>query len=275
MEYVETCSICKINIGLFVTEKRPDGYHNIETIFYPITKLFDSIIFKKDTQTSFECNIPSLNNDDNIIFKAIKLLEDFTGEKFNVNIKLIKNIPFGAGLGGGSSNAAETLKALNYLYDLNLKTSELLELAAKIGADVPFFINPAPTFATGIGNIFSPIDFKINYPILLIKPDISISTKEAYKSIKPEKPKFALTELSGKNFNTNLPYLNQIKNDFENFAFTKYPELSNIKNILIEKGAFFALMSGSGSTIYGIFENNYKAIEAQKILSTNYQTFLV
>ncbi|HOJ38613.1 MAG TPA: 4-(cytidine 5'-diphospho)-2-C-methyl-D-erythritol kinase [Ignavibacteriales bacterium] len=275
MEYIETCSICKINIGLYITEKRKDGYHNIETIFYPINKLFDNLVFKKSNELNLKCNIKFLNNQDNIIFKAIKALENYTGEIFPVEITLTKNIPFGAGLGGGSSNAAETLKAINYLYELNLSTSELLQIAAKIGADVPFFITPAPTFATGIGDIFSPVDLKIKYPILLVKPEISISTKEAYASIQPQKASFNLLEISGKVFDKHLSLLPNIKNDFENFAFEKYPELLQIKNTLVENGAFFALMSGSGSTIYGIFEDNSAAEKANNLLSTKYQTYIV
>jgi 4-diphosphocytidyl-2-C-methyl-D-erythritol kinase len=274
MEYLDTVSICKINIGLYVTEKRPDGYHNIETIFYPITKLYDHLIFKKNDKFEFECNIPSLQND-NIILKAVNKLENYIDDKLPVKIILNKNIPFGAGLGGGSSNAAETLKALNFLFDLNLSTYELLQLSAQIGADVPFFINPAPTFASGIGEHFTPIDFKISYPILLVKPDFGISTKEAYANMKPQKSNIDLKELSGKKFSPELDLLPKIKNDFENFAFSKYSELEMIKNKLLEFGAFFAMMSGSGSTIFGIFENLKSLNSANKFFNNQYKTYIV
>ena len=246
----------KINIGLNITEKRPDGYHNLETIFYPI-ELCDSLEFVCAEKSEFTCtglNIEG-NSDNNLIIKAYNLLkEDFDIPK--INIHLHKTIPMGAGLGGGSADAAFMLKMLNDEFKLGLSSKDLQIKAAKLGADCAFFIENKPVLAKGIGNIFEPTSVDLNgYHIVLIKPDVHVSTAEAYGGCKPQRWETPLEEV------IKLPideWKHHIYNDFEKTVFVAHPELEMIKNVLYEKGAIYAAMSGSGSTIYGIFKNIIK-----------------
>lgn len=245
----------KINIGLNITEKRPDGYHNLETVFYPIG-LCDIL----DIQVSDACSDYSFSGsgiaiagdpEDNLIIKAYRLLQ----EEFNlapIDISLIKQIPFGAGLGGGSSDAAFTLKILNELFQLQLSVDQLENYAVKLGADCPVFIQNKAVFATGIGNIFKPSELSLaGYFLILVKPDIHISTPEAYSLVTPMQPTTSLQEDILKPVSE---WKNLIKNDFEISVFTKYPAIADIKQELYESGAIYASMSGSGSSVYGLFE---------------------
>lgn len=245
----------KINIGLNVTEKRVDGYHNLETVFYPI-KLCDVLevnIATNGNKTSFEMSGIPIDGatDDNIVLKAYYLLQT----EFDlppVNIYLEKNIPLGAGLGGGSADAAFMLKALNRLFELNLTDTELENFASKLGADCPFFIKNKPVFATGIGNVFSPIQFSLKgYWLLLIKPDIHISTAVAYSNVKVAKPLVSIPELLHSQPET---WKGKITNDFEISVFKQFPEIEEIKDVLYRMGAKYASMSGSGASVYGIFD---------------------
>lgn len=245
----------KINIGLHVVESHPDGYHNIETVFYPIN-LHDSLhIQKSETATDYNLSISGMqisgDPEDNLIIKALRLIQaDF--EIAPVDISLHKQIPFGAGLGGGSADAAFMLKALNELFDLKLSTENLEEYAAKLGADCPFFIRNEPVFAAGIGNEFTPVELSLKgYSIVLVKPDIFISTPEAYAGVIPQAPVASLKEL------VLLPveeWKNQIVNDFEKSVFEKHPKIAELKDELYRLGALYASMSGSGSSVYGIFK---------------------
>ena len=245
----------KINLGLNVVEKRPDGYHNIATVFYPIglSDVLEVEPSETCTDYSFSSSGISIDGDpeDNLIVKAYHLLR--SGCEFPaVDISLVKQIPFGAGLGGGSSDAAFMLKALNQLFDLKFTPSKLEKLAAKLGADCPVFIKNKPIFATGIGNVFTPIKLSLKGKfLLLVKPDIHVSTPEAYSLVVPEKPEKSLLELIEKPLSEWKSF---IKNDFEKSVFTKYPEIEKIKNDLYSLGAVYASMSGSGSSVYGIFE---------------------
>ena len=245
----------KINLGLFVTEKRPDNYHNIETVFYPIP-LCDEIECEISESNTTTITISGMNIDgdsnDNLIIKAYNQLK----RQYQipaVSIHLKKNIPFGAGLGGGSADAAFTLKLINHFFSLGLSDAQLEIEAAKIGADCPFFIKNQPVFASGIGNVFTPIDLSLKgYYILLVKPSIHVSTPNAYKSIVPCKPSFDLQQIN------NIPlslWKHHIINDFEKPVFYQYPEIEQIKNSLYNIGAVYSSMSGSGSSVFGIFEN--------------------
>ncbi|MBQ8737653.1 MAG: 4-(cytidine 5'-diphospho)-2-C-methyl-D-erythritol kinase [Bacteroidaceae bacterium] len=255
----------KINIGLNVVEKRPDGYHNLETVFYPI-KLQDALEIK-----TIESNVPSCgyslkvsgtlldgSPDDNLVVKAYKLLK----KEFDlppVSMYLYKHIPTGAGLGGGSSDAAYALKVLNEKYSLSLSDERLEAYAAEIGADCAFFIKNNPVFATGIGNIFS--DIKLNLTgmtLVLVKPDIFVSTRDAYSNINPSAPKVSLKDLLSEPVTS---WKDTVFNDFEKSVFPKYPEIAAIKDKLYDMGAVYASMSGSGSSVYGIFENPVEYIE--------------
>ncbi len=244
----------KINLGLNVVEKRPDGYHNIETIFYPIglTDVLEVEVSESCSDYSFSSSGIVLEGDpeNNLIIKAYHLLR--SGYQFPaVDITLIKQIPFGAGLGGGSSDAAFMLKTLNELFKLKITPSRLEKLAVKLGADCPVFIKNRPVFATGIGNVFTPIQLSLKGKfLLLVKPDIHVSTPEAYSLVVPQKPEFSLSELIT---NPISEWKTAIKNDFEKSVFAKYPAIEKIKNDLYEMGAMYASMSGSGSSVFGIF----------------------
>lgn len=241
----------KINLGLLITGKRPDGYHNIETIFYPV-KLYDVLEFHETDVFSFETvglNIPGQSK--NLCEKAYDLLaSDF--ELRPMSIHLLKNIPIGAGLGGGSSNAAFVLKAINQQSNLGLSKSQLNNYAEQLGADCPFFIENKAVYASGIGTDFQNIDLDLSrYFIVVIKPEIHISTVEAYQNVFPQ------SSVSDLRHAIQLPiqeWKYHIINDFEIGIFEKYPAIQNIKSILYEEGALYASMSGSGSSVYGIFE---------------------
>lgn len=243
----------KINIGLNITEKRTDGYHNLETIFYPID-LCDSLEFVQNDETQFNCTGLKIEGEpeNNLILKAYKLLK----EEFdlpNIDIHLHKAIPMGAGLGGGSADAAFMLKMLNDEFCLGLSSQELEQKAAKLGADCAFFIKNKPTLAKGIGNIFEPTTINLSgYHIVLIKPEVHVSTAEAYRGCKPQR---WTTPLEVAIKRPISEWKNCIFNDFEKTVFVAHPELAKIKDMLYAKGAVYAAMSGSGSTIYGLFEN--------------------
>ena len=245
----------KINIGLNVVERRPDGYHNIETVFYPIG--LSDILEVETTETCSDYSFSSagitLDGDpeDNLIVKAYRLLR--SEYQFPpVDITLIKQIPFGAGLGGGSSDAAFMLKCINELFELKITTKKLEKLASKLGADCPVFIHNKPVFAAGTGNVFTPIELSLKgYFLLLVKPDIHVSTPEAYSLVVPKKPEVSLLSLINSPINE---WKKTIKNDFEKSVFVKHPEIAEIKNKLYDMGAIYASMSGSGSAVYGIFD---------------------
>lgn len=257
----------KINLGLNIVEKRPDGYHNLETVFYPVKGLYDvlSVGFTgeiSDEMTHFTDKTPDYRfsgdgiqvdgeTDNNLIIKALKILkQDF--EIPCVDIRFTKNIPFGAGLGGGSADAAFMLKILNDLCQLQLSNQQLEAYAVRIGADCPVFIENKPVFATGIGNIFSKLELDLSaYYLVLVKPDIHVSTPEAYSMVKPYQPATSLQT------NIHAPieqWKELIVNDFETSVFTKHPRISAIKDQLYTHGALYASMSGSGSSVYGIFK---------------------
>lgn len=245
----------KINLGLYVVEKRPDGYHNIETVFYPIP-VKDALEIVPSTTGDdqfMQTGIP-IGGDpaNNLIMRALALLRSKQTIP-PLEIHLSKQIPFGAGLGGGSSDAAFMLKLLNDFGSLGLSYDEMEEMAAKIGADCPFFIQNRPVFATGIGNIFTPVSLSLKgYYLALVKPPIAVSTPEAYAGITPRKPARALTEL------ITLPieaWKDCITNDFETNVFRQYPTIATIKQQLYEQGALYASMSGSGSSVFGIFRD--------------------
>lgn len=248
----------KINIGLNITEKRPDGYHNLETIFYPI-ELCDTLEFIQKEETKFDCSGLEIEgeSDNNLIMKAYRLLKD----EFNlppINIHLHKAIPMGAGLGGGSADAAFMLKMLNDEFNLGLSSIELQQRATKLGADCPFFIDNKPVLAKGIGNIFESTEVNLSgYHIVLIKPNVHVSTAEAYGGCKPQRWTTPLEEAIKQPI---TEWKNYIFNDFEKTVFIAHPELAEIKEMLYEKGAIYAAMSGSGSTIYGIFDKEVNNI---------------
>ena len=245
----------KINLGLNVVERRSDGYHNIETVFYPFGLSDVLEVVPSDTcmDYSFSSSGIELGGDpeDNLIVKAYRLLRsDYQFPA--VDISLIKQIPFGAGLGGGSSDAAFMLKGLNELFELKITKRKLEKYAAVLGADCPVFIKNKPVFAGGIGNVFTPVKISLKgYYLLLVKPDIHVSTPLAYSLVVPEIPSHSLLELIQEPV---AQWKDTIKNDFEKSVFAAYPEIESIKNQLYAMGAVYASMSGSGSSVYGLFK---------------------
>lgn len=243
----------KINIGLNIVSKRKDRFHNIETIFYPVN--FNDIleILKSDeflfVNTGIQIDCPL---EKNLSYRAWKLMHD----KFDigpVKIVLHKNVPYGSGLGGGSSDAAFTLVLLNKFFDLQLSENELIKLASTLGADCAFFIKNKPIYAYHKGDVFEEISLTLkDYYLLLCIPNVNINTAEAYKNCEPQKPEINLKSLV---CNSDVhQWQEYIKNDFEKTIFKKHPRLQKVKETLLQNGAIFAQMSGSGSAIYGIFD---------------------
>jgi len=245
----------KINLGLRITEKRADGYHNIETMFYPVG-LCDVLEFvvSDSARGNDDITVSGLHVDirpeDNIVIKAVKRLREAYSFPF-LHIHLHKAIPSGAGLGGGSSDAACMLKSLNRHFNLAISDNVLKSIALETGSDCPFFINGEPSFATGRGEILQPAGPVLSgYYLLLLNPGIGINTSEAYRKCSPMAPSSSLLRLSEFKIQE---WKDHIFNDFEEYAFRKHPIIKYIKHGLYESGALFSLMSGSGSSVYGIF----------------------
>tara|TARA_Y100000746_G_scaffold212885_1_gene205031 strand:- start:338 stop:1177 length:840 start_codon:yes stop_codon:yes gene_type:complete len=243
----------KINLGLNVISKKNNGYHNLESCFCPIN-LFDIIEIKKSDSSSFRTSgikIPGKSKE-NIIFKII---EEIKTKVKPLDIFLYKNIPLGSGLGGGSSNATFSLLTINKLLNLKIKKNELFKITKKVGSDCPFFINNEVSYVQGTGNIIEKINIDIyNKKIIIIIPNLHISTKEAFKKISINKPKYSIkTILENESIEKWEKY---IFNDFENYTFFKYNFLKKIKESLYNYGALFSSLSGTGSAIYGIFNKD-------------------
>ena len=247
----------KINIGLSVIGKRPDGFHNIETVFYPIQLLDTLEIEPSGTGTTekivFTCDgivLPDDGLKNNLCCKAYHLL-DADYRLPPVSIHLHKLIPVGAGLGGGSSDAAYTLKALNVLFQLQIPFEKLAEYASRLGSDCAFFLQSNPAFGAGKGDILEPISLPLDeYHIVLVKPPVFVSTADAYACVVPQKTTYRLPELLQ---NPVDEWRHTVFNDFEASVFQKFPETGRIKERLYLEGAVYAAMSGSGSCVYGIF----------------------
>lgn len=249
--------LCKINIGLNIVEKRADGFHNLETVFYPITQWRDTLVIDRgegaDTFTSEPANL-TLNPEDNLCMRAVRLLQkDFAIS--GVQMQLQKQIPTGAGLGGGSSDAAAVLCALNELYHLSLTHDQLESYAAQLGSDVAFFVKSTPVYATGRGEVMQPIDLDLsNKVITVIHPGFSISTKEAYAGVTPKPSNYSLLEAVKR----PVPeWKNVIHNDFEDSLFVKYPVLQHMKDDFYAQGAEYVSLSGSGSAMYAIGDRKF------------------
>ncbi len=249
----------KINIGLNVTERRADGYHNLETVFYPI-ELLDVMEITDAKKFSLKVTGTVLGGtpDDNLVTKAYRLLAaDFKLPALNIHLH--KHIPTGAGLGGGSADAAFTIKALNEKFNLCLTPKKMEKYASSLGADCAFFIKDKPVFATGIGDVFHPFKLSLKgKTITLVKPDVFVSTADAYRNVTPKSPKVSLTELLQRPLKE---WKDCVVNDFEASVFPKYPEIAAIKDRLYDLGAVYASMSGSGSAIYGIFDSPVENID--------------
>ena len=278
MKTVKLNSYAKVNIGLKLLQKRIDGYHDISTVFQEID-LYDEITISRSTNSvlEFDSNVDWLNNDQHnlcvIAYNRIKDLYDIGG----VDINLVKNISKGSGLGGGSSNAAAVMKGLRKIFNLKITDAELEKISTEIGADVPFFIRGTTQIGEGIGEKLSDVKCTIDGSFLIITPDISIDTKWAYSQIKnvldnaDSSTKFS-DSFCGKTI--SLDTLKFFENDFESVVFPTYPEIGAIKSELIALGAKFASLSGSGSTVFGIFDDNAKINKAFSHFSPMHKTHI-
>ena len=246
---------CKINLGLFVTRKREDGYHELETVMLPVRELYDVVEVERIEGEGvlfegrgIEVDCPA---DKNLCVRAARLMQ----ERFcvgGVEIKLDKRVPFGAGLGGGSSDATAVIVAINEVYNLGLDKPTLAALAAELGSDTPFFVYNTPQLCTGRGEIMSPADVDLKGLWLAVaKPmNDSVSTKEAYSGIKPKMPANSLAELLTRD---RREWQGSVVNDFEPHIFAAHPTIKALKQSMLDSGAVYAAMSGSGSAVFGLF----------------------
>lgn len=247
----------KINIGLNIINKREDGFHNIETVFYPLT-FHDSLEFLPSSHFSFDCtgNLTDCLPENNLVVKAYQLLSN-NFKLPPISIHLHKNIPSGAGLGGGSSDAAWIIRALNDFFNLRINTSDLIVYASKLGSDCAFFVINEPCFASGRGDILEKIPrFENELFILLVMPGIHVSTVDAYSQIVPSKQS---VDLKGILLKDIIQWKHNVFNMFETTVFRIQPEISEIKEKLYNSGALYSSMSGSGSSVFGIF-NSYPTV---------------
>lgn len=247
---------CKVNLGLHITEKRVDGFHNIETVFYPVNwrDALEIVAAGTEPISIISSGLPVYGKtEDNIIFKAWKALT----LKHNlppIKVYLHKVLPMGAGLGGGSSDAAFFLKMANQQFNLGLGSQQLMEIAKTLGADCSFFIENTPVFAVGKGDEFSPVRVDLStFHLVVVYPGINSNTKEAYEGVKPAKPAKSVKDIVESEPIHN--WKNTLFNDFETSIFKKYPEISKLKQNLYDQGAIYASLSGSGSAVFGIFKD--------------------
>ena len=244
---------CKINLGLNIVGKRPDGYHNLETVFVPVP-LCDELEIERADTFSFVQEGIELDNEpeDNLCVRAYRLLQDSYPEVGPVSMRLRKNVPFGAGLGGGSSDAAFTIKMLVDMFSLPCTIEEQERYAARIGADCAFFVRNCPAYATGIGDVLEPLDLDLSpYRLVLLKPDDHVSTKEAYSGIVP-KP--GVVDLRCAVRKPVGEWRDIIVNDFEATVFPAHPRIGFLKDYLYRQGALYASMTGSGAAVFGLFD---------------------
>ncbi len=274
MNYLTLKSNAKINLSLEIIEKRNDGFHNINSFFIPID-LADILHFgpSKEFQLLIVPDTIQISLTENTIYKTINLIQS----KHKININLIriilqKIIPIGAGLGGGSSNAATTLRALNKIYELQIDETSLTELAKDIGSDVPFFILNKPAIVRGRGEIIIPVEFSFDFFVVLVYPNFQISTKFAY-SLFPGSRKKEPTDYTKvlKKISSINEFSNYFYNDFETLLFPHYPILADIKEKLYGLGAVYSSLSGSGSTVFGIFEKEVSI----ELIKTKFPDFTV
>ena len=270
---------CKINIGLRIVRKREDGYHDLETIFYPVYGLHDELEIVPSLdglsfiQEGLAVDCPA---EDNLIIKCYHRMRANHPQIGDVHIRFKKNIPFGAGLGGGSSDAAHMAIALNEIFSLGLTREQLAAEVRPLGADCPFFVYNMPCYAEGIGDELTPITLDLSgLRLVMVKPNCGVSTKEAYAGIirHPEvegQIKTALTE--GWSFDAMRPLL---INDFEQTVFPLHSEIAEIKQRLLHAGAVYAAMSGSGSTVFALFDNTPESHSSIQLLHDNFGAMLI
>ena len=256
-----TFPIAKINLGLNVVERRPDGYHNLETVFYPvpISDALELTIMNPKFPSTVDCDIKVTNlevegdEQRNLVVRAYQLLKQDFQQMPRIHAHLWKGIPTQAGMGGGSSDCAYTIRLLNEMFTLGLSDEQMIQYAARLGADCAFFILSRPAYAEGIGELLQPISLNLSsYYIGIVRPNIPVSTREAFSLIKPQKPAKCCREVVMQPIET---WREELTNDFEQSVFTLHPEIGAIKQQLYDLGAVYAAMSGSGSAVFGLFQN--------------------
>lgn len=262
----------KINLSLDIISKRVDGYHNIDTLMARIN-LFDKLEINKtkDDKFSYQDNVDLGNVEDNLIYKAYEVMKSLAGKKATgIDVKITKNIPVAAGLAGGSTNCAETMKALNELWELNLSNTDLMELGARLGADIPFFFLDRAARATGVGEVLEPFSIKTPLKVLLVNDGTSISSAHVYKK----------TKLFGHMDNDKLvrgleegswTIVNEFENVMEDVVLKDFPHLVDIKKNILKHGALMSLVSGSGASIFGIFKDERTLDIAFEALKDSYK----
>lgn len=247
----------KINLGLNIVERRPDRYHNIETVMYPVKwcDVLEIVSAKgKETTLTVTGRMVDCPAEKNLVMKAYRMISAEVGTLPPVDIYLRKIVPDGAGLGGGSADASFTLMCLNDMFKLEMTDDKLADIASRIGADCPFFIYNRPMLATGIGTEFDSIEVNLaGYRIVIVKPRVSVPTAKAYSGVVPQRPSCDLREALKKPL---TEWNGVVKNDFEESVFALYPEIGTVKERLRQMGAEYVSMSGSGSAVYGIFKSD-------------------
>jgi 4-diphosphocytidyl-2-C-methyl-D-erythritol kinase len=269
---IELRAYAKINLGLRILARRPDGFHDIETIYHQIN-LFDEIHLESRSH-GIVCRTEgaTIAERANLCIKAARLLQSAANTTRGVTIHLQKNIPLGAGLGGGSADAAAVLKGLNIFWNLFYSERELLELATQLGSDVPFFIKGGIALGTGRGEILESLDCTIPYWIVVCMPPIHVSTAWAYSHISSQARREGggiRSVIAGGSLEVS-----GLVNDFEPIVFRAYPEIAELKSELLRQGAVFALMSGSGSSVFGLFDDEESAKRSSQELSSRYRVSL-
>ena len=257
---------CKINIGLDILRRREDGFHDLETVMVPVLAMYDVVEVEKVEGTSlFEQKglVVDCDPEQNLCMKALRLMQRLYGVG-ECHICLDKRVPFGAGLGGGSSDATSVILAINQIFELGLSEERLVEIAAMIGSDTAFFVRNTPQLCTGRGEKMSPIELPLQGKYLVVaKPEEGVSTKEAYSGVKPFVPEVRLSEALKRPI---AEWQGVVKNDFENHIFEAHPAIAELKNAMLEAGALYASMSGSGSAVFGLFDDEPQL----NIASNNY-----
>ena len=256
-----TFPVAKINLGLNVVEKRPDGYHNLQTVFYPVP-IMDALEivpmsegFPSDVDCDLKVTNITIEGDEqrNLVVRAYQLLKADFPDMPRVHAHLWKGIPTQAGMGGGSSDCGYMIRLLNETFDLGLTSKQMQQYAARLGADCAFFIESRASYAEGIGELLQPIDLDLSgWHIGVVRPDIPVPTKEAFSRIRPHYPALSCREAVMQPVET---WRDTVTNDFEESVFALHPEIGNVKEQLYKMGATYAAMSGSGSALYGLFKD--------------------
>ena len=264
---MKTRPCAKINLGLNIVSKREDGYHNLETVFFPVP-IYDEIEIvevPEEESSASRCTLTISglpiegDPEKNLVVRAYRLLEKRSPLP-PVHINLIKNIPMQAGMGGGSADGAYTLTLLNEMFHLNIPVTELEEMAATLGADCAFFIQSQPAYAEGIGEVLSPIELSLdNYTLAIVKPPVAVSTREAFAYIKCRKPAKCCRDIVQQPVET---WRDELVNDFEESIFPQYPAIAAIKQKLYDLGAVYASMSGSGSAVFALFAEEPEGLQS-------------